>query len=140
MTREHACTVPARMEGLAAAIAFVESFCLEHGLANEDTLRLSLIVEELFTNTVVHGHGGDCNEPVRIGLEAGASHVDLSYEDSAPPFDPLDHLARCPIDPEAPDRPIGHVGVALVIGMAERASYAHEDGWNRLRLTLLRQA
>jgi anti-sigma regulatory factor (Ser/Thr protein kinase) len=129
------------MDGLAEAIAFVETFCREHGLAHEASLRLSLIVEELFTNTVVHGHGGDCDEPVRIGLEAGLSQVALMYEDSAPPFDPLDHLARCPIDLEAgaADRQIGRLGIALVVSLAVHASYTREDGCNRLRLALRRQ-
>ena len=140
MTDDRSCIVPARMDGLAHAIAFVETFCQEHVLAPDDGLRLSLVVEELFTNTVVHGHGGDCDEPVRIGLSASPSHIDLSYQDSAPPFDPLEHLARCPIDPDLIDRPVGRVGIALVVGMAVRAGYARDNGSNRLNLTFQRQA
>ena len=91
-------SVPARMASLAQAIAFVEAFCADRGVAASDGLRLSLVVEELFTNTVMHGHGGGSDAPVRLGLRADASQLELSYEDSAPPFDPLDHLARSPID------------------------------------------
>ena len=142
MTADRACTVAARMDCLAQAVAFVEAFCEECGVARDDGLRLALLVEELFTNTVTHGHCGDSDAPVRIGLGAGPSDIELSYEDTAPPFDPLDHLARSPTDLGADlrDRPIGHVGIALVVRMAVRASYARENGWNRLQLTLHRQA
>ena len=136
------CSVAARMAGLADAIAFVDAFCADRGVAASDGLRLALVVEELFTNTVMHGHGGGSDAPVRFALRADASHLELRYEDSAPPFDPLDHLARSPIDPAASvvDRPIGQLGIALVVNMAERISYAREDGRNRIVLVLRRQA
>jgi len=136
------CSVPARMASLVEAIEFVEAFCADRGVAVSDGLRLSLVVEELFTNTVVHGHGGDSDAPVRLGLRADATHLELSYEDSAPPFDPLERLARSPVDPAAGvgDRPIGQLGIALVVSLAERISYGREDGRNRIVLALRRQA
>jgi serine/threonine-protein kinase RsbW len=135
-------TVRARIEGLAEAIEFVEAFCADRGVAESDGLRLSLVLEELFTNTVVHGHGGGSDAPVRLTLHADASHLELSYQDSAPPFDPLAHVAAAPIDPAAgvADRPIGHLGIPLIVNMAERISYVHEGGCNRIRLALRREA
>jgi serine/threonine-protein kinase RsbW len=134
------CTVVARMESLADAIAFVETFCAARGVAANDGLRLSLVVEELFTSTVVHGHAGGSDVPVRLSLRADACHLELSYEDRAPPFDPVDHATRAPIDPAAQlaERPIGHLGLALVVDMAERISYVREDGCNRVLLALRR--
>ena len=136
------CLVLARLEGLAEAIAFVEAFCADRGVAASDGLRLSLVVEELFTNTVVHGHGGGSDAPVRLVLRADSSHLELSYEDSAPPFDPVAHAARSPVDPAAAvaDRPIGHLGLALVVDMAERISYVRLDDRNLVVLALRRQA
>jgi serine/threonine-protein kinase RsbW len=142
MTRPQVGTVPARMDCLPQAIAFVEAFCREQGVPRSDGLRVSLVVEELFTNTVAHGHGGDSDAPVRIGLSVDPLHLELIYEDTAPPFDPLDHVARSTFDLETglSERPVGHLGIALVVSMAVRASYQRKDGRNRLRLTLLRQA
>ena len=135
------CSVRARMDALADAIEFVEAFCADRGVAESDALRLSLVLEELFTNTVVHGHGGDSEAPVRLALRADDSHLELTYEDSAPPFDPLDHVAKSPIDPPASlaDRPIGQLGIPLIVNMAERIAYARADGCNRIRLALRRQ-
>jgi anti-sigma regulatory factor (Ser/Thr protein kinase) len=103
---------------------------------------MSLVVEELFTNTVVHGHGGDSDAPVRIGLGVDPLHLELIYEDTAPPFDPLRDVTRSESELErgVAERQVGQLGIALVVGMAVRASYLREDGWNRLRVTLQRQA
>lgn len=142
MAAADACTVPARMEGLAGAIEFVEAFCADRGVSESDALRLSLVLEELFTNTVVHGHGGGSDARVRLGLSADALRLELAYEDSAPPFDPLDYAAGSQIDPAAGlvDRPIGQLGIPLIVNMAERIGYVREDGCNRIRLALRRQA
>ena len=134
--------VPARMACLAQAIALVETFCHERGVPRRDALRMSLVVEELFTNTVVHGHGGDSDAPVRIGLGVDPLHLELIYEDTAPPFDPLREVTRSKSELErgVAERQVGQLGIALVAGMAVRAGYLREDGWNKLRLTLQRQA
>jgi serine/threonine-protein kinase RsbW len=142
MVADDVCTVRARMSCLPEAIAFVEAFCGDRAVAGSDCLRLSLVVEELFTNTVTHGHGGDSDAPVRIGLRVDRTFLELSYEDSAPPFDPLDHVARSPVDPAADvaDRPVGQLGLALVVSMAERVAYVRVDGCNRVQLALRRHA
>jgi anti-sigma regulatory factor (Ser/Thr protein kinase) len=141
MMQDRVCTVQARMGCLPQAIEFVEAFCRRHQVPNNDCLRLSLMVEELFTNTVTHGHGGDSDAPVQIELDADALHLDLIYTDMAPPFDPLDQVSRSTVHPEADvsERPVGQLGIALVVGMAMRVSYLREEGRNRLQLTLLRQ-
>ena len=141
MNFDRACTVRARMECLAAAIAFVESFCDERGVADADSLRLSLIVEELFTNTVTHGYAGDSDAPVRVALRADPSDVELSFEDMAPPFDPLQHVPPPTVDVESDSlaRPVGQLGIALVVNTATRLSYAREGAWNSLLVVLRRE-
>ena len=135
---------PARMDCLAQAMAFVDAFCTGHGIDRRDALRLSLLVEELFTNTVVHGHRGDSAAPVQIALEVEPARVSLVYADTAPPFDPLEWLARHGAgalgDAELADRPVGRLGLQLVTQIAARSSYERSGGWNRLRLELARQA
>jgi anti-sigma regulatory factor (Ser/Thr protein kinase) len=82
----------ARLADIGPAIEFVESACAAHGVARPDALRIAFIVEELFTNTVMHGHGGDCPAPVTLGLGFEAGAVSLDYADSAPAYNPLDHF------------------------------------------------
>ena len=142
MTFDPVCTVRARMDDLAEAIAFVESFCDTNAVARGDCLRVSLVVEELFTNTVTHGFQGGSDAPVRIGLRLDAAELELWYEDSAPAFDPLTQVPRAAIelDSAAPARPVGQLGIALVVSMASRIGYARDGDWNRLRVALQRHS
>lgn len=122
------------------ATAFVEDFCRSHGIARNDVLRLTLITEELFTNTVEHGVGGDNDVHVRLVLTAGPTQVAIVYEDDGHPFDPLARLdqAQAEVEAATAGRPASGVGLLLVAGMAECLSYAREDGWNRLTVVLSR--
>jgi anti-sigma regulatory factor (Ser/Thr protein kinase) len=129
------------MAALAEAMAFIEAFCAAHGVSERDRLRLMLVVEELFTNTVTHGHGGDCEAPVRLWLSASTEALSVRFEDDAPPFDPQAERAGASVGLEAEleDRPVGRLGIPLVLSLASVFSYAWEDGWNRLHLELRRE-
>jgi serine/threonine-protein kinase RsbW len=131
-------TFPARMAMLAETAAFVEAFCVRIGVGRDNALRLTLIVEELFTNTVTHGHGGDCDAPIRIVLAPREGGVELLYEDAAPAHDPLPGLRAPPPALAAPveGRPVGGLGMHLVGQLASDARYAYEDARNRLWIVL----
>lgn len=117
---------------------FVAEFGTRHGLADDDVLRLQLIVEELFTNTVTHGYGGECDAPIALALAADAGRVMLRYEDAAHRYDPLATLAgsRATLAAAVEERPLGRLGVPLVAGLVDDVRYAFEGGRNRLRLVL----
>ena len=117
--------------------AFLESFCGETRVARDACLRLNLILEELFTNTVRHGHRGDCDAPVWVALSRSGDAVVIVYEDKAPPFNPYSAL----MDGPAPDttvsmRRVGGLGVLLTKELAKSRDYAYVFGRNRIRLTL----
>src|SRR5258707_12214131 len=67
----HSRTFPARRDALPQVDAFLGEVCVAAGLGRETCLRLTLLVEELFTNTVGHGYGADSEAPVR--LECGGA-------------------------------------------------------------------
>jgi serine/threonine-protein kinase RsbW len=130
----------ARQDNLAAAVAFTEAFCERHGASPADCMRLMLAVEELFTNTLKHGHRGDSDAPVRIGLGVDPAYLSLQYEDSAPPFDPLQYLRESAPDPATlvTDLPPGGYGLPLLAEMAEQLGYEHVQGFNCVRLRFKR--
>lgn len=141
MTHSPTRTFSARMDSLQPATRFVQAFCEQHGVDPADALRLTLVVEELLTNTIVHGHAGGDDAPVRLQLVVGAGQVALHFEDSAPPFDPLRYLdeAAPQLDLPAEQRRVGGLGLPLVADLAEEFDYVHADGRNRLRVVLERQ-
>jgi anti-sigma regulatory factor (Ser/Thr protein kinase) len=128
----------AHMDDLQAALALAEEFCQRQGVASADALRLLLVLEELFTNTVMHGHRGNSDAPVLVGLQAADTQLHLHYADDAPPFDPRQYLQTASQDPDLDRERLGGHGLWLVAEMAERLEHAHEGGYNRLTLVLRR--
>jgi serine/threonine-protein kinase RsbW len=128
------------MDSLPPAQAFVHASCRRRGIVRADALRLTLVLEELFTNTVVHGHRGDSDAPVRLAITATATQLSLHFEDEAPPFDPMSLLARANAQRELPaeQRPVGGLGLLMVADMAERFEYERSGQRNCLRVTLAR--
>jgi anti-sigma regulatory factor (Ser/Thr protein kinase) len=130
----------ARMEAFPRVAALVEEAGAAAGFGREDRLRLRLVVEELFTNTVAHGHGQDSDAPVRLVCAIRPGEVTLTYEDSAPPYDPLGPGPSSEATLAAEHRPPGGFGVALVASLARDLRYTYANGKNRLLLTVRSQA
>ncbi len=92
--------------------AFVEAACA--ALAPSAIQRVVLIAEELFSNTIEHGYGGDCDHPVWLTVLPAAQGCTLVYQDAAPAHDPFAHITT-PALPEDPhELPVGGLGVFLI--------------------------
>jgi anti-sigma regulatory factor (Ser/Thr protein kinase) len=126
----------ARRAELRPMSAFLEAFCGEASVERSRYLRLNVVLEELFLNTVSHGHRGDCDAPVWITLEEKGGQVSLTYEDRAPPFNPFSRATREMLEALADTRREGGLGVLLAHGLTATAEYAYLFGRNRIRLTL----
>jgi anti-sigma regulatory factor (Ser/Thr protein kinase) len=131
----------ARLAALPATATFIDAFCARCGFGSADALRLTLIVEELFSYSVVHGYGGDCDAPIEVALAGDGGEITLLYEDAAPPYDPLSAFAQAPdhLHGSVESRPTGGLGIHLVRELAESARYAREAGRNRLWLRMVCQ-
>lgn len=125
-----------RLEDWKLARAFIEDFCVGSGVARKDCLKLCLVIEELFLNTVKHGHRGGSDAPVWLTLSCMDGQVSLTYEDRAPPFNPFAAATREMLEALAETRREGGLGVLLAHGLTASADYAHLYGRNRIRLAL----
>lgn len=131
---------PARMSALEDTVTFARGFCERNAVGRSTALRLRLVIEELFTNTVRHGHRGDSDALVRMALALIDDYVTMEYEDSAPPYDPLARMTTLPSDQVAAldGPPTDALGTYLVGKSLYGARYAYEDGHNRLWLVMPR--
>ena len=114
----------------------IDEFASLASLVREDRHKLTLIVEELFTNTVTHGHNGDSDASVTITLEGNKGDVELIYEDAAPPFNPLVAGQRTDIDSTIKERRVGGLGIFITIGLTQEVDYSYVEGHNRIRIKL----
>ena len=95
-------------------------------------LKLQLIVEELFTNTMRHGGGG----PVQISLRRGDGEVHLQYEDRCPPFNPFADELPIDLEQSLGHRTPGNLGLILIRAFADQATHKALPVGNRIELVL----
>jgi anti-sigma regulatory factor (Ser/Thr protein kinase) len=134
VTITHTRRFPARVDELPNVAGFVEASVA--GMPPRVITRAQLVAEELFVNTVTHGHGGDSDATVDVTVRADADRITVVYEDSAPPYDPFASVASP--DPAATleDRSVGRLGVFLITRLAARCDYARAGGRNRVTVEL----
>lgn len=127
---------PALPDSLRDARAFLEAFCADCAVRREVCLKLNLVVEELFTNTVKYGTRKDSAGPVWITLEAGNGAIRVTYEDHTPPFNPFAQARREMLAAQAGEHREGGLGVLLAHGFSIASDYTYLYGRNRIRLAL----
>jgi anti-sigma regulatory factor (Ser/Thr protein kinase) len=127
------------MEAFPRLAAFLDDVGRAEGLARRDALRLRLVVEELFTNTVRHGRLEAAEGPGEVSVEVSVTvdpeAVTLVYEDAAPPHDPRRALGGRG-ETGGPEDRVGGLGMRLVSGVARRLGYETVTGRNRVTVVL----
>lgn len=124
-------SVQARYKDLPRLMDEIAVWAGGAGVLPDRAHRLQLLVEELFTNTVAHGHGGECGAGIRIALRFADDELVLHYSDEAPPFDTASHPGR-----EAAHNRIGGLGLTLLHGLSKTLRYSRRDMHNVTELHL----
>ncbi|MCB4361699.1 ATP-binding protein [Quatrionicoccus australiensis] len=123
-------SVSARYSELPGLMCWLAEQAERFGLSQIDGQRLQLIVEELLTNTIRHGHGRECDAAVDIRFEPKMPHPLLTYSDTAGAFDPTRFApSECTAD-------IGGLGIELIRGMTSLFRYQRQNGRNIIELML----
>ncbi|MDR3352560.1 MAG: ATP-binding protein [Zoogloeaceae bacterium] len=122
---------PAEPEQLEAATLWLTRLARDLSLDDQMILRMQLVFEELFLNTLRHGYTEKGNHIMELALEVEAGHAWLIYTDYAPPFDFSQKLeALGPVDPKRE----GGKGLYLIRDLPVAFEYQALQPGNRLRL------
>jgi len=114
--------------------AFAEAFARDCGLADDERARLLVILEELFTNVVVHGYEeGFAAGNVAVALGWRRGQLTMDFVDDGRPFDPL-AFPGPDLDAPPEQRPIGGLGIPIVRALVDEARYWREGHRNHLHL------
>ena len=128
--REHA-----RVDDLNASL---EAVLANNGVSRAIQGDVRLIVEELASNAIAYGGGGDVDmgqHELSVDISREADLLTLRFRDQGAPFDPLS--AQTPdLEADILDRPIGGLGLYLIRQIAESMHYERIDDCNLLRVSL----
>lgn len=126
------------MESLATALAYLKN--ASFGADPAAALRAETALEELLTNSVVHGGAGSANQPfIWLGAAVEAGVLKLRFEDACATFDPLPFVEVALQRTQNPmeQRPVGGLGLLMVYRLADEFRYVRENGRNCIDLSFL---
>jgi serine/threonine-protein kinase RsbW len=126
------------MASLDPALAHVKSFAT--GSLSAIALRAETALEELLTNSVVHGNAAQSEQAlIWLSVAAHNESLKLRFEDAFAEFDPLAEIdlalqrAAGPLE----QRRIGGLGLLMVYRLADEFLYMRANGRNCIELSFL---
>lgn len=119
----------------AALLAAIEQFGIDHGFLESFRYRLGLIVDELVTNSTVHGTCIGAGQTVKVNIAVHDNDLVIEIVDTGLPFDPTTHPLQhcCPQDGPVS---VGGAGLSLVRRLADQIHYSRSNDHNHLVITL----
>ncbi|MEI6206103.1 MAG: ATP-binding protein [Desulfuromonadales bacterium] len=126
--------VPATLDALDEIGRYVITATSDAGLNSKAAYGLRLAVDEISTNIITHGYeeAGGAGD-ITVNGELTESALTVVLEDTGIPFDPLtrelpgEDFLSLPLE----DRPIGGLGIFLVLKGVDNFSYEYSEGKNR---------
>jgi serine/threonine-protein kinase RsbW len=118
-------SVSACYSALPGLLASMTERAASLGIADDESLRLQLVIEELFTNTITHGYQGDSEHQVGLALFRHDDVLTLRYEDNAAHFDMTEIEQKT-----ASHTAIGGLGIGLIYGMSKAVRYQRQGQRN----------
>mgnify|MGYP003385501815 FL=1 len=135
MSEPHLHRFPARLEAFEAIREQLEVSVATLGWESGDIDRCTLVLEELFTNSVKYGTPARAENHVYLAiLPAADRSIALTYEDRAPQYDPFAEVSTAHTNPNIEMRGIGGLGVPLILQLTEQARYTALPAGNRITL------
>jgi serine/threonine-protein kinase RsbW len=97
--------------------------------------RVSLVVEELFVNFATHAHVPEGVEPrFELTVAPHGRGVECTVVENSVPYDP--RQASAAVDAALDDRPVGGLGLTIMMQMVSGIDYETADGVNTTRIRL----
>ena len=135
MEEESLYRFPARMQSLDAMLDLLRPHTATVG--EEPLLRAETAIEELLTNTVVHGEAARSPQAsVWLSVHPVNGACTLQYQDQQLQFDPHARIAEAMQRTENPmdQRPLGGLGLLMVFRLADDFRYQREGDRNCIEL------
>lgn len=126
--------LPGTMDSLEAIGAYVREAAAMAGLSKEAAYKLRLAVDEMATNSVMHGYDeAGLKGELRVSAEMTEGAIMITLEDSGPAFDPRG--VRLPGEKDLAaaldGRAVGGLGIFLTLKSVDEFGYQRVGDHNR---------
>jgi anti-sigma regulatory factor (Ser/Thr protein kinase) len=127
-------TLPARVERLPEANAFIEGLLAEGDCPQRVAYQIGMALEELFVNIARYAYApGEGRVEIQCECSPAAPGVRITLVDSGAPYDPLSQKDP-DISLDAARRELGGLGIYLAKRAMDQLAYRYENGENRVTL------
>jgi anti-sigma regulatory factor (Ser/Thr protein kinase) len=93
-----------------------------------------LVIDELVSNLLKYGFQTVPDQRSYLKIEIDADALQIELKDNGRPFNPLVRAEPNSLGQGLPDRPVGGLGVYLVLKMMDEMQYEWLEPWNCLKL------
>lgn len=128
-------TIQCELREIERACSFAARFCNTWGVGHGHAHTFVLILEELITNTVKHGHSA-AGSPITVTLERTPAGIEIGYRDHGVPFDPNNDVPAPNFSLTLTRRPTGGLGWHLIKFYCSRLDYRRDGHTNLLALSV----
>ena len=125
--------IDAGPDALERILDAVEEFGVQEDWEPGLLFRVKLVLEELGLNVIDHG-SGDETPDIEITVISEPDVLEINISDNGLPFDPLNDAPPPDLTSSIEKRPIGGLGIHLVLTMMDEIRYRRENGRNHLAL------
>ena len=133
-------TLPGVLDSLEPIGTYVMKAAAEAGLDKKKSYRLRLAVDEIATNSIVHGYDEvGLKGVLNIRANMDEKSLKIILEDEGNPFDPRNVPPPDHKDLPIEERPIGGLGVYLTLKGVDEFLYERDGKWNRNIFIVYRQ-
>jgi serine/threonine-protein kinase RsbW len=117
-----------------ALIYKLEGFFKENNISTI-LMPTTLILEELFTNTITHGASDGREILIQINLNIDKDQLNMTYKDNGIPFNVLE-LPNPDLTASIENREVGGLGVYYVKTLSDSVEYEHTEKNNVLQIKI----
>ena len=127
-------TLCGRLPEIAQLHSWVERMVSKYRISANVQFSIELCLEEVVSNIILHGYGGETDRPVTVFLtELRPGYFVFTVEDEAPVFNPLEAPELPALNPHEEIR-VGGQGIRFLRQFASTIEYEAKPGGNRLKI------
>jgi anti-sigma regulatory factor (Ser/Thr protein kinase) len=128
-------TLGSDISAVSSMLDALEEFAEENGISPQKIMRLNLVLDELVTNTIMHGFTDGADGSIRLAAELVDGTVNVALIDNGVAFNPVEAVS-----PERSggieEREIGGLGLKLIRSYVKRLDYRRDGAFNHLHLEM----